>query len=116
MLDSNNQEETNLHNLEIIQGGWLSIGRLFTLFWFSYCVLVPIFNKYVTPLRDLFKRVNLPIVALSLAGLFVLNYVVHYMLSPGDELQGSINEMKESVVSFLFMLASFYFLKHEKGN
>lgn len=116
LLDSNNQDETNLHNLEIIQGGWLSIGRLFTLFWLSYCVLVPILNRFLSPMRSLFNKVNLPIVALSLAALFMLNYIIHFALSPENELQGSINEIKESVVSFLFMMASLYFLRHHKGT
>ena len=85
--EANRQGETNIHNLELFHGlgadgrrkpFWqllLNMDRMFTLFWLTLCVIVPVAGL-LPRLRRWLTGIRLPILPLALAGLFLLNYAI----------------------------------------
>ena len=129
LKDANIQEELNLHNLEIFQmytkdgemkTGWtkyLAGNKLLSLFWATFCCLVPLLAYAFGQFRRFFERLNLPIVPLFIGGLFVFNYLLTKIvgLTFGPEealLRGPLVETKESAISFLFFGLSYWFFRH----
>ncbi len=124
----NRQKEINLHNLEWFHGRdrqghrksfWqllLNMDRLFSVFWFTLCVVVPVAHRYLPAARRLFERVRLPVVPMVFAFLFPLNYVVSRAIQaiPGIYSHGVV-EAKESNVEFLFMCVGIALLHQTFG-
>jgi hypothetical protein len=80
--DLNVEHELNIHNLKFInryiprgeKASWtnrLNAMRLFNIFWFSFCLLIPLTDRFNKRLSGWFKKVNLPVVPLCI-GLFFL--------------------------------------------
>ncbi len=124
MAEINYQHECNVHNMAIFYAnngfqrqrtGWgklLTMEFQFTLFWFVFCVLVPILSKLSTRWDQFRARINLPIVPLWLSALFVLNYFLSKSveLQSGERLERAIIEIKECNFELLFFVVSFHFL------
>ena len=123
---SNLQRETNLHNLKLFhrqdvtgQGKsglseFVTAERLFSLFWFGFCVAVPLGHRFIGPLARLLRRVNVPIVPLGLGLLFMVNYAMGEALKPHAlhlDLDWPLMEIKECLFSVLFVLIGVYFLR-----
>ena len=123
----NLQGETNIHNLMIFhrrdsagqeKSGWmlwLSVERLFSLFWFTYCFVTPIANRAIQPLRRLLSRINLPIVPFWIGVFFPVNYAVAKFIEldiggETSQLHWPLLEIKESCFASLFLLTTVYFL------
>jgi hypothetical protein len=82
----NMQSETNLHNLWLFHantaGGsqkpWiermLNADRLISVFWFLYCVIVPIAVLASTAVGKLVQRVGFPVPPLLAGAVFLANY------------------------------------------
>lgn len=108
--EANNQREINIHNLKTFMGFPLNSNFLLTLFWLSFCCLVPVLYYLVPPLKRFFDRINLPIVPLFISFFFVLNYIVSIItpsLNQTDIIPISdVVEAKESYISFLFFIIS----------
>jgi hypothetical protein len=106
MVVENIQGETNIHNLALFYGdSLLSIHRLFNIFWFSYCVLVPITAAFVALLSRLYDRISLPIPPLWIGGLFVgafLSWRVYYLFEPPDAIAAP-QELSEALTSLCFV-------------
>ena len=121
----NVQGEINLHNLEVfssvdMQGRskpgltrFLTIKGLFFLFWFVYCVLLPLFVKFWRFGADRIRRINLPVIPIRLGMIFLGNWIVYRFLrylAEGDiKFTHTMDEIKECNFAFLFLLAALYF-------
>lgn len=83
----NRQHEVNIHNLMWFHGDvdgqrknflelFLNIDRLFSLFWMSWCIIIPIFYAYSAKVRYFLESIGMPIVSLSVGFFFLLNYLI----------------------------------------
>lgn len=127
LLPHNMQSEVNIHNLAPVHGDiprtglrrWLTIEKLFALFWLSYCFLLPLTMRFSSSLAALARRINLPLVPLWLGALFPLNYVIakvheNYVLPA--ELLGPLSEVKETTFEAIFLILAVRFWRtHEWG-
>jgi len=82
LKEINNQKEINFHNINFIEASsdkeglarWLTAGRIFTLFWFFYCLIIPILNKYSITVHEIIMKINFPVVPIWLGLFFLINY------------------------------------------
>ncbi len=115
----NLQDEFNIHNLKWFHGKdvsgakkgfWgklLNMDRLFSIFWLSYCVALPVLYRIRYQFSGWINKYNIPIVPLSLGMLFLLNYLVSKGLELWiPSLGTNITEIKETNFAFLFILFS----------
>jgi hypothetical protein len=119
----NLQNELNLHNMPIFHGlnennerkGFLSLllnmDRLFSMFWFSYCFIFPIFSRLNEKVRFFFEKINLPLTKIAVGVLFICNYslskIMQYSLE--NSYNNGIVELKEANFAILFFLISIIF-------
>jgi hypothetical protein len=88
LKEINNQSETNLHNIKFIEAEndksglarWINADRIFTLFWFCYCVLIPILNKLSSKTQNFLEKLDFPVVPLWIAPFFILNFVFENLI------------------------------------
>ena len=121
----NVNDETNLHNLVWFDRRgvaaarqspllvWVSIDRLFSVFWLTFCFLIPLLTQTTRPVARLANRVNLPLAPLGLGVLFPVNYACSRLLEPWaasspDSVNRPVIEVKEFVFSVLFLLLFAY--------
>ena len=123
--DINAQREFNIHNLRIFHGKtetgdrksfWgllLNMDRLFSMFWFSFCCLIPVIYRFSAPMRDFLDRIRMPIVPIFLAAIFIFNYVTTKILEMviDSQIHHSIVEIKESNIAMLFFVLALWFLR-----
>ena len=115
----NIQKEINIHNLKFFHGDnedgsdksffkkLLNIDRLFSIFWLTFCFLIPLL-KIISPLAtSFFKKINLPIVPIGIGAFFIGNYILSKFMESYD--LRLVVEVKECMTSFLFFLVSLYF-------
>lgn len=128
--EANMQNELNIHNLNIFHGktetgqkksflnNLLEFERLFSLFWFSFCILIPIGFKYNKRIWFLLKEINLPIVPIFLGSLFLINYLFSKLVEASTkvDLHHYIVEIKESNFSILFLAMSVYFFQYHRNR
>jgi hypothetical protein len=127
--ERNIQKELNFHNLMLFdrrgdsgQSGsaksgleaLIDIERLFSLFWLTYCFLVPIADRLLSAASRLFARIGLPVPPLWLGVFFPLNYVLSKLLVGWSELEVftphvPILEVKEFVFGVYFAVLMIYF-------
>jgi hypothetical protein len=126
----NMQGEINIHNLNIFHGTdsggkgktgwakWISIGRIFQIFWFCYCVIVPILSRYSITILTWLRRINLPTISVWLGIMFMANYLISRMVAMlnSDKMLHSIIEIKECNIAFLFLIVSLYFFRKRNIN
>ena len=113
----NIQHEINIHNLQWFHGRdslgnrktfWqlmTNIDRLLTVFWLSFCLIVPLLHRFSATARKFLEQINLPIVPVSLGFLFLFNYAMSLLLALyllPVELQHPVQEVKESNLALLF--------------
>jgi hypothetical protein len=132
VLEENLQNEFNIHNLKIFHprdadgnfksglNGWLTIERLFSLFWLGFCVITPLAYHYIAPLRRLISALNLPVAGLAIGLLFPLNYAISKILESiltgeAEALGWPMIEIKESTFAFLFMLVAWDFVARHRA-
>lgn len=125
MVEANVQREFNFHNLEIFHGEteagerksfWalmLNMDRLFSLFWLSFCCLIPLMHRYSAYARNLLGAFGMPIISLSIGALFFLNYVFSKILErfPGGDIHHAVVEIKETNIAILFVAVAISFLR-----
>jgi len=123
--EKNIQGELNIHNLDIFHSkdhnkvkktGWarfFSAGRLFTAFWFLWCFLLPILNRYNSKIAGLVAKLNIPILPIGLGLIFLINHIlskIAEVFAAPDYLH-YITETKEHNFGLLFFIVSVWFLK-----
>lgn len=126
----NLQKEMNLHNLTPLdtrvndQGEkktglarWLTFGRLGTLVWVGYLVVLPLAFRFIKPARDVLRWTGLPVPPLFVAFAGIATYIAFRVVRTGSEIlvadadafklmHVSANEVKETVVAVLFLVAA----------
>ena len=115
----NRQKEINIHNLEWFHGHDKSHNRkpflqllvngdrLFSIFWFVYCVCIPLLGKFNQRMKKVFAKIRLPVIPVQYAFLFPLNYVVSRALEAIYPISAhSAVETKEAVFGVLFVLVA----------
>jgi len=124
----NAQGEFNIHNLRIFHGKtetgdrkdfWsllLNMDRLFSIFWFSYCCLVPVLYRFAAPIKGFLDRIRMPIVPMFLAGVFLFNYVATKIMEKiaAPELHHSTVEIKETNIAMLFFVLALWFIRSDR--
>lgn len=131
MKDANIQDEVNLHNLKIFHGLdssgqrksfvelFLNIDRLFSIFWFLFCLICPFLAKRFPRVSSWFQRINLPLVPLWVGIFFLLNYLLSKILElffTQDILWSAITEFKETNFALLFFLVSLWFFQNRRES
>lgn len=141
VANSNLQGEMNLHNLELfdvrtsVDGDhktglqrWLTFGRMGSLIWIGFLVILPFTTKFIPPLARLFTWIRMPVPPIQLAYLGIAGYasflIVDALNGPvlaGDEnqlvkfaIKFAIDEYKETLVAALFLCAAMYFFMGER--
>jgi hypothetical protein len=130
------QDEVNIHNLEIFQvrtakgqrkSNWallLHVNVHFILFWFAYCIVIPILIKFHLTISQWFKKISLPSIRIWIGIFFLANLIISRMVGvhiSGDihspvEISGDIlnalMEIEECNFAFLFLLVSLYLFQN----
>jgi len=127
----NEQHETNIHNLDIFTRdksnddaklfsitSKMDFSRIFSLFWFTFCFVIPVLDKLINPFSKWIRKLNFPIVPIWLGVLFPLNYLTYkgielYFM---NSLWHNSSEVKETVFAFLFVAVSIYLFTEFKRN
>jgi len=122
----NQQNEINFHNLEVFEstgahgdrksflGMLLNMDRMFSLFWFSLCVCVPLLDRYIPKISSLLKKVRFPVVWVGFAGAFLGNYIIsRVVVAQRPMLRHNVVELKESTFALLFLCAAAWVFHRE---
>jgi len=125
----NRQDETNFHNIRIFdnKGKWdkdktpvLSLFSNFTtwyfLFWFSYCLILPLANRYSLRSSRYCSRLGLPVPPLWIGLLLLVNfsmYAIPYLFSLLGRMSHGFTELKESYDAFIFAVLAYHELKKQ---
>jgi hypothetical protein len=125
----NMQKEFNIHNLPIFNGSdaagrrksfwslFLTIDRMFSVFWLVYCFVIPILAKINITFCKWLKKLCLPTMPLWLGIFFPLNYLVSRVLALYYDspifTKIILIEIKEAGFAFLFLLASIYMFQND---
>lgn len=119
----NAQGETNIHNVWFFQSRnpdgtrksflelFLNMNRLFSIFWLSYCVIIPIIAHYNARIKKFFNTISFPMCPLSIGFLFVVNFTLFHFARNILEMPaavGSLDELKETNYAIIFMIFSIY--------
>jgi hypothetical protein len=103
----NDQQEITIHNLKVFSDtGLLNANHLFTYFWVSFCLIVPIIARYSPVSENWFKKINLPLVPIWLAVFFVLSFSTASLIKYGLGYMQSVSEVKETSICSLFLIFS----------
>lgn len=130
LREINAQNETNLHNLWLFQSTnpdgsaktflelFLNTNRLLSIFWLSYCVLVPIVNAHSEHLRRFFAFTGAPIPSLLVGGLFLVNYITFRSALVLVDLNSgglhALDELKETNYGVAFTVMALFFLAKQQ--
>jgi len=123
----NLQGEFNIHNIDIfhttdpagnrksIAGLLLNLDRIFSLFWLSWCVIIPVLSKLHKRFCNWLKEVGVPIIPIWLGFLFISNYLLskvgELFISSANLPNNPLVEIKEYNFAFLFFLVCIYCFK-----
>jgi hypothetical protein len=134
LTNLNAQGEINIHNLWLFQAynpdgtrkGFfelmLNMSRLFSIFCLGYCLLVPMFYRWMAWFRAIVARAAIPLVPIALGCVFAANFVMFRvaMVLRADQIGEYLNrlsEMKESMYALaLFLVAVHFFTDARSGQ
>ena len=127
LREINRQEEFNIHNIRIFHGSdvtgrrkLLNMDRAFSVFWFLYCVAIPVGVRFHERMANQLRRVNLPLVPIWLGLFFPVNYLLSKLIALAPhyaefkDFNHSTVEVKESLFAFLFVLVALYFVQQSR--
>jgi hypothetical protein len=130
----NRQSETNFHNIRVFNDSRYRKGKVlenesrpilsilldvdtwFFTFWFSYCLILPLANRYSAQANGKFSQWGLPVPPLWMGILLCLNfamYAVPHLFSWFSRMDHSFNELRESYDAFLFAVLAQHELKKQ---
>lgn len=131
-MESNVQEETTIHNLEIFNAHtkehelkpfWqslLTMNRLFSLFWLSWCLLLPLAVHFVPLARKVTTWFRVPIPDVFHGCLFFTTYAATKLFviinDPEEKILAQTDEIKEAFFAVIFLLVSLYFLRRYRAS
>ncbi len=123
LAERNMQSETNLHNLDIFHlqktrpgeekinktglSAYLTAKKIFVYIFICFLFLLPLGVKFVPFIRDLAKRFYVPVPAIQLGILFILNILVYKAFKPLATGYHGIGRGLEEVEEFNFALILF---------
>lgn len=113
----NLQQETNLHNLRVFNSvdkenmkrewwDWLVMSRLFRLFWFVWCLVLPLTVTISSGARKSLLKSGIPSVPIGFGLLLLLNYFIFKILELTLNPLCEVVEIEESVTAFLMLTIS----------
>jgi hypothetical protein len=115
---ANAQAESNIHNLKVLDEGWLNPDRVFMLFWVGFGIVLPLAYAFWGRLRRFLDSFRfLPIVPLVVGAALVANQFMFWaskelvderFFNPYYDLGYSAWETKESIAEFALMLGAIY--------
>jgi hypothetical protein len=117
LKEINVQSEINLHNIRIFDvtdtdgyhpkkglARMITANRMFSLFWFVFCVVIPVLNRLSKRLAVWLKKIAFPVVPLWISLLFLLNFVV----SKAIQEIGFFQDLYVRMTSGICRLVSFF--------
>jgi hypothetical protein len=117
ILQTNEQEEANLHNMPFFNAidtsNPFQMHRLFLYFWATFTILIPLAAMSSPRVKIGLKRLGFPIVPLSIGGLFLISYLASKVYT----YTGIVNhytygvrllEIRESQQALFFMCIALY--------
>jgi len=120
LLEINNKHETNLHNIGVFRHGIFKIDIWFFIFWFSYCLILPLVNKYSLRARRHITRFGLPVPPLWIGILLLTNIIIYIipMSFPSHwpqtrYINHAFLEIMETNDAFIFAVLAFHELKKQ---
>jgi len=120
ILEINKHKEVNIHNLKIFGKGILRPDVWFFIFWFSYCLILPLVNKCSVGARRTISRFGIPIPPIWIGFLLLTNffiYVIPQFFPSGwpntRYIDGTFLEIMESNCAFIFAVLAFHELKNQ---
>ena len=129
MKEINLQGETNFHNIRMFdnKGQWgkdktpvlslfLNVTTWFFLFWFFYCLILPLLNRYSPRFRGYLTRFNLPLPPIWIGLLLLVNFslvTIPHLASLLGRMDHSMHEVSETNYAFIFAVLSFHELKKQ---
>ncbi len=111
--ETNTQDEFNLHNQELPEGGTLSalMLRLFNLFWLVFTVMIPIAAEIYRPARHFFEK-YIPAIPLTMGLPLLLSYTVmrglFIVTKSYSQFHYLLGEVDESNLSVVFVIIAAY--------
>jgi hypothetical protein len=116
----NRQKETNIHNLKVLGEGILRPDVLFFTFWFSYCLILPLVDKYYLDSRKYTSRFGLPVPPLWIGYLLLTNFLIYLIPQSFSSdwrrtyyIDSAFREIMESNAAFIFTVLAFHELKNQ---
>ncbi len=117
----NAQDETNIHNLQIVhqwkrdgtEKGFVAklvnMNRLFSVFWLTVFVFVPLAANFSTRVRKLLKGAGVLVPSLWFGALFLASYAVYKVLAfiYADSIRAhALDEIKESSYALIYAVVA----------
>ena len=130
----NSQREMNFHNIRIfndprynrgeplenerrpVLSFLLDVDTWFFSFWFSYCLIIPLLNRYSLRASGKISRWDLPVPPLWIGSLLLVNfsmYAIPHLTFFLSHLDHDFNELKETYDGFLFAVLAHHELKKQ---
>ena len=121
MSQINTKNEINIHNTiffhEVPRGprelgeiNIISVSRLFSIFWFFYCVILPIVGRVKLLGYFFAEKIKLPVISLWIGSVFMINYAISKVFEASyAEFAIGIIEVKEANFAILFVFVGMYF-------
>jgi hypothetical protein len=125
ILSSNLQDEFNLHNLPLfdkriahdeVKKGLaleLAMGNLFGVFWFSFCVLIPILHIVSNRIHKWLDKLDFPITPIWIGLFFMGNHLIYYKMLQyiaSFPIVYPMSEIREAAYSFFFFILTIWFI------
>ena len=133
--EMNTQRETNFHNFNLFNDSryrqgkalenerrpvlsiLLDVDTWFFLFWFSYCFILPLVNRYSLRASRTISRWGLPVPPLWIGCILLVNfsmYAIPHLLSLHyRRMDHNFNELRETYEAFLFAVLAHHELKKQ---
>jgi len=132
LKDSNVQEETTIHNIEIFNAHtkdhelkpfWQSLitmNRLFSLFWLTWCFAMPLAMALSKETRQIVAWFRVPVPYFLHGCIFLSTYVAAksfvIILQPDDLIIEQVDEIKECFYAVIFLTVAWSFYQRWKKH
>ncbi len=134
-LPGNVQDEWNLHNLlfwnvniskpgepTVVKTGiaaWFTAKKIFVYIFLSFLFLLPLSVKFIPMIKNLVRKLHIPVPAVELGILFIINILLFKAFKPWRVMyEGAgrgLSEVEEFNFAFILFMVPFVWLMNEKG-
>lgn len=129
ILENSRQGELNLHNLNFWEAldihdkskhgliRFYSSVAIYSYFWFIYCVMIPILNRYSLKIQKIITKLYLPVIHVFLGSLFLINFMTFELIERINLIAlRSLGEIKETNFALLFLFVSISLYMNYKND